>query len=119
MTTYIPTLWTTDINNTTVVGMFEDKDEAIRALFQKMVEEDYFDFNRFLEDDGGYDTEEIQNEFIELLYDDYKDFENMFEDKSITQLLHDAINESSYKHLGFGEKWGCEMEEHEPAIVMK
>lgn len=117
---FVPTLYYnnewTGIINSIVVGLFGNKEEAMKALIGKLMEEDYIEYEDFCKDlndeDDRYNDE---TEFIDMVYTEFKKSED--ENKNFNQNLHHFMNHNmtdihGYIQADFGEKWGCKIEVH-------
>lgn len=107
---FVPTLWTNKTNSI-IVGIFQYKHEAIKALFRKMVEEKYI----YINEEADY----TQDEFIENLYDDFIDlsYNNSRDDfycdydlSSYITLSCMSCGTRKYIKSGFGKKWSCKID---------
>lgn len=112
---FVPTLYFLDDNKPIciVVGVFKNKKDAIKSLFQKMIEEDFvYCDEKYKEDEDKF------YKFINMLYNNfYQKIKNSDDNLLNGQLENYFTYEKSkiYNLLegGFGEDWGCRIEVYE------
>lgn len=93
--------------NSIVVGLFENEEDAIRVLFQKLVEESCIEFESF------FKKQYTRDKLIDMLYDTFN--ERKDENQNLNQNLRkfmcsNLCNIRSHILEDFGDRWGCKIE---------
>jgi hypothetical protein len=123
MTSYfVPTVYIySEYDNTadySVVGLFENEEDAMKALIRKLTEEVCINYEMFCDDHDDENDPYTQDQFNDMVYTKFN--ESKDNNKNINQNLHFFMNENNdddineYIASDFGQKWGCKIEVHSP-----